>query len=80
MQCVIREGEDFVFATHEDGQDVAGAYPAQDVTAPDDGAAYRIPAGVVVPVPRDFAFAVDELGRRKDPRRFAAEGATPLEP
>jgi len=64
MQCVIRDGEDFVFATHQDGQDVGGLYP---------GAA-------VVAVPHDFRFATDEFGRWKDPRRFAGDGGTPLGP
>jgi hypothetical protein len=62
MQCIVRDGEDVVFARHEDYQDVAGLYP--------DAA--------VVKVPHDFRFAVDDFGRFKDPRRFAAEGETPL--
>lgn len=62
MQCVIRDGEDFVFATHEDGQDITELYPA----------------AAVVKVPHNFRFAFDEYGRMKDPRRFAGEGGTPL--
>jgi hypothetical protein len=62
MQCVIRDGEDFVFATHDDSQDVAALYP---------GAA-------IVKTPPGFQFAYDDNQRQLDPRRFAAEGATPL--
>jgi hypothetical protein len=62
VQCVIRDQEDFVFATHEDHQDVAELYP---------GAA-------IVIVPHDFRFAVDEFRRFKDPRRFAGEDGKAL--
>jgi hypothetical protein len=62
MQCVIRDGEEFVFATHADGQDVTGLYPA----------------AAIVTVPHDFRFATDDYGRLLDPRRFAGESGTPL--
>jgi hypothetical protein len=90
MQCIVREGEDYVWATHDDWQDVADRYPAQ--TLQTDAGTVTIPRGVVIKVPDNFAFAVDvielapatDLGpaltitRLKDPRRFAGEGSTPL--
>jgi hypothetical protein len=76
MLCIVREGDDLVFATHEDDQDVAALYAEQTVTT--EHGAVMIPRGVVVKVPRGFVFAYDENGRLKDPRRFAGEGGTPL--
>jgi hypothetical protein len=78
MQCIMREGEDLVFATHDDGQDVAALYAERTVTT--EHGPVTIPRGVVVTVPNDFPFAYDENGRMKDPRRFAAAGGTPLGP
>jgi hypothetical protein len=79
MQVIVREGEDFVFAQHDDGQDVASLYPETTTQGP-SGAPVTIPAGIVVAVPHGFHFAVDDLGRLRDPRRWAGEGSTPLGP
>jgi hypothetical protein len=72
MQCVVRHGEDFVFATHEDGVELGDRYAARTVDGP--GGTVTLPAGTIVRVPWDFRFAVDDAGRLKDPRRWAAEG------
>jgi hypothetical protein len=87
MQCIVREGDDYVWATHEDGQDVSDRYPA--VKLKTAAGTVAIPRGVVVAVPYGFTFAEDVtvpvpgLGtvvRLKDPRRFAGKGSTPLAP
>jgi len=77
MICIVRDGEDYVFATHEDGQTLTGLYGGGSVTGPDGGTA-TIPAGTAVTVPPEFRFAYDELGRMKDPRQFAGPGSTPV--
>jgi hypothetical protein len=77
MQCVVRVGEDFVFATHEDAQDITGGYAGGPVTLP-DGSSGTIPAGEIVRVPAGFAFAYDEHGLAKDPRRWAGAGSPPI--
>lgn len=79
MLCVIRDGEEFVWATHTDQQrdEVATLYQGGEVNGP-NGDPVTIPAGTLVTVPNDFRFAYDDLGRAKDPRRFAGEGATPI--
>jgi hypothetical protein len=79
-QDAVRQGQDFVFAYHDDGQDLAGLYGAVTVTPPDGGDPVTIPACDIVQTPRDFIYAYDALGRRMDPRRFAGEGGTPLDP
>lgn len=64
MQCVIRDGEDFVFATHEDGQpNIAALYPG---------------ATIVPNVSNTFRWALDEYNRFRDPRRFASPDGAPL--
>jgi len=64
MLCVIREGEETVFAVHEDWQ-------AEDIGT-------RYERAAIVHVPSSFVFAYDEEGERKDPRRFAGEGGMPV--
>jgi hypothetical protein len=75
-QCIVRIGEEFVFALHPDAQLLTGLYEAQTVDGP--AGPVTLPAGELVPVPRDFVYAYDELGRRKDPRRWAGDGSSPL--
>lgn len=78
MQCVVRQGEDFVFAIHDDTlPNVAALYPGGPVAGV-KGKSVTIPAGEVVTVPSTFVFAYDAEGRRKDPRRWAGEGSTPI--
>lgn len=75
-QCIVRLGEAFVFALHPDGQVLTGLYEATTVDGP--AGPVTLPAGDVVPVPRGFTFAFDELGRRKDPRQWAGDGSSPV--
>lgn len=79
MLVVVLQGTDYVFATHADYQrdEIAGLYAGGVLTGP-NGEPAIVPAGEIVTVPNAFRFAYDELGRRKDPRRFAAEGETPV--
>jgi hypothetical protein len=69
-QNVVYDGQDFVFAFHPDELDLTGVY----VYPWDTGGT----PPTIVPTPRDFVYAFDELGRRLDPRRFAGDGGTPI--
>lgn len=83
MQCVIYPGEDFCKALHEDGVDISGLYQGGQFRPPVPGKELpytELPAAEIVHTPRDFVFAFDEFRRPMDPRRFAGEGGTPLEP
>jgi len=79
MQDVILPGDDAILAQHPDGQDLTGCYGALTVPAP-TGGTWTAPACEIVQTPRGFVYAIDELGRLLDPRRFAGPGGTPLEP
>jgi hypothetical protein len=78
-QNVVPLGGDSVFAYHPDGMDLTGLYQAYSYQF-DDGTSIAVPACDVVQTPHDFIYAYDDLGRRLDPRRFAGEGGTPLDP
>src|SRR5262245_26924038 len=81
MQCVVRQGEDFVFAVHRDDvPDVEDLYPALELVSPVDGSIVSVPQPDVVPTRRGLAFAYDGLARPMEPRRCAGEGGTPLDP
>jgi hypothetical protein len=78
MQCVVRVGEEIVFALHDDGQDLSGLYAGGPVEGPDGTPGAPIPAGEIVRVPHDFRFAYTDTGQMRDPRRWAGEGSTPI--
>jgi hypothetical protein len=78
-QDAVIPGTDFVWAHHDSAQDLTGLYG--EITYHfDDGSTLVQPPAEIVQTPRDFKYAYDELGRMKDPRRFAGEGGTPLGP
>jgi hypothetical protein len=76
-QNVVYPGDDWVFAYHQDDQDLTGLYGP---ILAEDGTTIVKPTADVVPTPKDFVYAYDEYRRRLDPRRFAGDGGTPLDP
>jgi hypothetical protein len=70
MQLVIYPGDPYVFATHDDAQDLTGLYAAAPVTPPPElGAPYVRPAAEIVPWPRTSPLRFDDEGRMLDPRQ-----------
>jgi hypothetical protein len=67
MQLVIFPGDPYVFATHDDAQDLTGLYGALSIPGPEGGTFTR-PAAEVVRVPNDPPPPTDAEGRMLDPR------------
>lgn len=84
MQCVVYPGADYCFALHEDGVNLRGLYGAQTLRPPTadgkEGPPVQMPAAEIVQTPPGFVFAYDDYRRPMDPRRFAGQGGTPLQP
>lgn len=78
-QNVVYQGQATVFAFHDDQVDLTGIYGEVTVLLP-DGGTQTIAAPDIVKTPRDFIYAFDPTGHRLDPRYYAGDGGTPLDP